>query len=194
MPAEERVLLLAGGVGGARMAEGLAACLPAGALTIVANVGDDETFYGLHVSPDVDTLIYTLSGRIDRSRGWGVAGDGLRAQGVLADLGAPVWMQLGDSDLGLHIWRSWQLAQGRRIGEITEIQCARFGARARVLPVTDDRLRTKLMTADGWMDFQSWFVGARCAPRVEAIEYRGAGDAPPRRTAFWRRYPPPRRS
>ncbi|MBX3577491.1 MAG: 2-phospho-L-lactate transferase [Rhizobiaceae bacterium] len=177
MSAPTRIVLLAGGVGGARMAEGLARALPAGALTVIANVGDDERFYGLHVSPDIDTLIYTLSDRIDRGQGWGVKGDTTRALDVLRDLDAPVWMKLGDADFGLHIWRSWRLAEGASLTEVTEEAAKRFGARAVVLPATDDPVRTKLKTEQGWMDFQRWFVGARCAPRVEALRYEGAERA-----------------
>lgn len=170
----KNIVLLAGGVGGARMAEGLARALPDRALTVIANVGDDEKFYGLHVSPDIDTLIYTLSDRIDRSQGWGVKGDGVKALDVLRDLGAPVWMKLGDADFGLHIWRSWQLTQGATLTEVTEQAAKSLGARARVLPATDDPVKTKLKTADGWMDFQPWFVGARCEPRVSELWYEGA--------------------
>jgi len=161
------------------MAEGLARALPAGALTVIANVGDDEEFYGLRVCPDIDTLLYTLSDRIDRSQGWGVAGDTVRALDVLRDLGAPTWMKLGDADFGLHIWRSWRLAQGASLSGITAEAAARLGARAAILPATDDRLRTKLSTDEGWMDFQPWFVGKRCAPRVFALAYEGAETARP---------------
>lgn len=170
-------VLLAGGVGGARMAEGFARALPDGALTVVANVGDDESFYGLHVSPDIDTLIYTLSGRIDRVQGWGVEDDALRALTVLSDLGAPAWMKLGDADFGLHIWRSWRLGDGATLSEITAEAAQRLGARARVLPATDDPLKTRLLTDRGWMDFQPWFVGARCEPRVSELRYDGADVA-----------------
>lgn len=172
-----KIVLLAGGVGGARMAEGLARALPAGTLTVIANVGDDERFYGLHVSPDIDTLIYTLSDRIDRTQGWGVRDGTVRALDVLRDLGAPVWMKLGDADFGLHIWRSWRLSEGATLSEVTQAAAERLGARARVLPATDDPLRTRLLTDRGWMDFQPWFVGARCAPRVEALAYEGAAAA-----------------
>lgn len=177
MSAPAKIALLAGGVGGARMAEGLARALPAGALTVIANVGDDERFYGLHVSPDIDTLIYTLSDRIDRGQGWGVKADTTRALDVLRDLEAPVWMKLGDADFGLHIWRSWRLSEGASLTEITAESASRLGARAAVLPATDDPLRTRLKTDQGWMDFQPWFVGARCAPRVEALRYEGAQNA-----------------
>lgn len=172
-----KVVLLAGGVGGARMAEGLARALPQGALTVIANIGDDEQFYGLHVSPDIDTLIYTLSDRIDRKQGWGVGDDATKALDVLGELGAPVWMKLGDADFGLHIWRSWQLAQGRTLTDITREAAQRMGATAEILPASDDPVRTRLLTDDGWMDFQPWFVGARCEPEVHEIRYESVEKA-----------------
>lgn len=175
----QKYVLLAGGVGGARMAEGLARTLPEGTLTVIANVGDDDLFYGLHVSPDIDTLIYTLSDRIERAQGWGVRNDGVRALDMLRDLGAPVWMKLGDADFGLHIWRSWRLAGGASLTDVTKEAAERLGSRAHVLPATDDSLQTKLLTDDGWMDFQRWFVGSRCEPRVLRLRYEGAGNATP---------------
>lgn len=171
------VVLIAGGVGGARMAEGLARALPAGALTVIANVGDDDDFYGLRVCPDIDTLIYTLSDRIDRKQGWGVADDTVRALDVLGTLAAPTWMKLGDADFGLHIWRSWRLAAGNSLTKVTREAAMRLGARARILPASDDPVRTKLRTADGWMDFQPWFVGRRCEPRVLELRYDGTEKA-----------------
>lgn len=173
------VVLLAGGVGGARMAEGFARALPQGALTVIANVGDDEEFYGLRVCPDIDTLLYTLSDRIDRSQGWGLAGDTVKALDVLRDLGAPSWMKLGDADFGLHIWRTWRLAEGESLSAITAETSRQFGACANILPATDDRLRTKLRTEEGWMDFQPWFVERRCEPKVTALTYEGAETAKP---------------
>lgn len=171
------VVLIAGGVGGARMAEGLARALPAGALTVIANVGDDDDFYGLRVCPDIDTLIYTLSDRIDRKQGWGVADDTVRALDVLRTLAAPTWMKLGDADFGLHIWRSWKLATGNSLTKVTQEAAMRLGAHARILPASDDQVRTKLRTADGWMDFQPWFVGRRCEPEVLELRYDGAEKA-----------------
>lgn len=172
-----RVVIIAGGVGGARMAEGLKRALALGALTVVANVGDDEEFYGLRVCPDIDTVLYTLSDRIDRAQGWGVADDAVKALGVLGTLGAPVWMKLGDADFGLHIWRSWRLAEGASLSAVTAEAAERLGAGAAVLPATDSRLRTKLLTDEGWMDFQPWFVGRRGEPKVAALRYEGAEDA-----------------
>lgn len=175
----QRVVLLAGGVGGARMAEGFARALPAGALSVIANVGDDEEFYGLRVCPDIDTLLYTLSDRIDRGQGWGVANDTVKALDVLRELGAPAWMKLGDADFGLHIWRSWRLAAGESLSQITATASEQMGSRAKILPATDDPLRTKLYTDEGWMDFQPWFVGRRCAPTVSELRYEGADTARP---------------
>ncbi len=171
--------MLAGGVGGARMAEGFARALPPGSLSVIANVGDDEEFYGLRVCPDIDTLLYTLADRIDRAQGWGVADDTVKALDVLRELGAPAWMKLGDSDFGLHIWRSWRLAGGASLSEITGEAASRLGARAGIVPASDDRLRTKLLTDQGWMDFQPWFVGKRCEPKVTALRYEGATEARP---------------
>jgi LPPG:FO 2-phospho-L-lactate transferase len=159
------------------MAEGLVRALPEGTLTVIANVGDDDHFYGLHVSPDIDTLIYTLSDCVDRTQGWGVRDDTVRALDVLRELGAPAWMKLGDADFGLHIWRTWRLAEGATLSEVTAEVAERFGASARVLPATNDPLRTRLLTEQGWMDFQPWFVGARCAPAVKALAYEGAAEA-----------------
>lgn len=183
-PDFSQVVLLAGGVGGARMAEGFARVLPAGALTVIANVGDDEEFYGLRVCPDIDTLLYTLSDRIDRGQGWGVAEDTVKALDVLRELGAPAWMKLGDADFGLHIWRSWRLDAGESLSQITAAASERMGARATILPATDDPLRTKLNTDEGWMDFQPWFVGKRCAPKVSELRYEGAAAARPSKQAL----------
>jgi LPPG:FO 2-phospho-L-lactate transferase len=159
------------------MAEGLARALSPNALTVIANVGDDDKFYGLHVSPDIDTLIYTLADRIDRTQGWGVAQDTTNALSVLAELGVPYWMKLGDKDFGLHIWRSWRMAEGATLTEVTQEAGVQFGARARILPVTDEPVKTQLLTSTGWMDFQTWFVREKCAPHVEAVRFAGAENA-----------------
>lgn len=179
-----KVVLLAGGVGGARIAEGLARALPENALTVIANVGDDDTFYDLLVCPDIDTILYTLSNRIDRAKGWGLEKDTVKALAVLEELGAPAWMMLGDADFGLHIWRSWRLAQGATLSDVTREAALRFKVPARIVPATNDPLRTKLATDDGPLDFQAWFVGARCQPRVREVRYVGAETAVPCREAI----------
>jgi LPPG:FO 2-phospho-L-lactate transferase len=173
-----RVTLLAGGVGGAKMAEGFAA-LDDVELTIIGNVADDDTFHGLWVSPDIDTMLYTLSGRIDRTQGWGVADEGRRALDTLSELGAESWMFLGDRDFGLHIYRTERLRRGDRPSEITHDIATRFGVAAKLLLPTDDRVQTRVRTDAGWLSFQEYFVREKCAPKVLELQYQGIEDARP---------------
>lgn len=173
-----RVTLLAGGVGGAKMAQGFAA-LENVDLTIIGNVADDEEFHGLWVSPDIDTMLYTLSGRINREQGWGVADEGRRALDTLTDLGADTWMFLGDKDFGLHIYRSERLRNGDRASDITRDIAARFGIGAQLVLPTDDRIQTKVRTDAGWLSFQEYFVRERCAPEVLELAYHGIDAAQP---------------
>ncbi|MEM9350553.1 MAG: 2-phospho-L-lactate transferase [Pseudomonadota bacterium] len=167
-----RVTLLAGGVGGAKMAEGFAT-MPEVDLTIIGNVADDEEFHGLWVSPDIDTMLYTLSGRINRDQGWGLADEGRRALDMLGDLGADTWMFLGDRDFGLHIYRTERLRRGDRPSEITADIARRFGIEARLVLPTDDRVQTRVRTGAGWLSFQEYFVRERCVPEVLELSYEG---------------------
>jgi len=178
------VVLLAGGGGGARMAEGLANALPQGTLTVIGNIADDEIFYGLHISPDIDTLLYTLSGHINRNQGWGIADDTIHAQGMLKHLGEPVWMRLGDADLGMHIWRSAQLKKNKNLTFITAMAGKMLKARACVLPPTNETIATKITTEKGRMGFQEWFVKNHCEPKVLAIHYHGCHKAKPTQKAL----------
>ncbi|MCY4303946.1 MAG: 2-phospho-L-lactate transferase [Aestuariivita sp.] len=171
-----RVTLLAGGVGGAKMAEGFAA-LDGVELTVIGNVADDEEFHGLWVSPDIDTMLYTLSGRINREQGWGVAGDCRRALDTLGELGADTWMFLGDRDLGLHIYRTERLKRGDSLSDITSDIAHRFGIDAQIVLPTDDRLQTRVRTAQGWLSFQEYFVRESCAPEVLELDYHGLSNA-----------------
>ncbi|ACD18632.1 2-phospho-L-lactate transferase [Paraburkholderia phytofirmans] len=171
-----RIVLLAGGVGGARMALGLSAELATGSLSIVANIGDDEDFYGLRVCPDLDTLLYTLSGKVDPMQGWGVEGDNTRALGVLGELGAPVWMKLGDADMGLHVWRTWRLAFGESLTSVMAEASARFGVPGYLLPACDAPVPTEIVCDEGPLRFQQWFVAHRAAPPVREVRYCGAED------------------
>ena len=173
-----RVVLLAGGVGGARMAEGFAA-LPDVSHSVVGNIADDDAFHGLWVSPDIDTLTYTLAGLVDRSQGWGVADEGHRALGVLASLGQPTWMTLGDRDLGLHIYRTMRRARGDRPSQIARDVAAAFGVGPAILLPTDDRVQTRIETAAGTLSFQEYFVRERCAPEVTGLWFDGAEAATP---------------
>jgi LPPG:FO 2-phospho-L-lactate transferase len=174
-----RVTLLAGGVGGARFARGLLAVLPPADVTIVGNVGDDLEHWGLAISPDLDTLLYTLTGRIHPEQGWGVAGDTREAMGVVAGLGGVDWFILGDRDIGLHLVRSERLRAGEPLSAVTADFARRYGLAARLLPASDDRLRTRIVTADGELAFQEWLVGRRAADPVRAVRFEGVPGARP---------------
>lgn len=171
-----RVTLLAGGVGGAKMAEGLYG-LSDVELTVIGNIADDQEFHGLWVSPDIDTLTYTLSGRINRSQGWGVADDGLRALETLGDLGEDTWMTLGDRDLGLHIHRTMRRRRGDRPSAIAADVARAFGVTCRIVLPTDDVVQTQIKTHDGWIGFQEYFVRDRHEPEVLDYTFAGAADA-----------------
>lgn len=173
-----KVTLLAGGVGGAKMAEGLAA-LEDVELTIIGNIADDEAFHGLWVSPDIDTVTYTLAGLIDRKQGWGVANDGMRALGMLEALGQPSWMTLGDKDFGLHIYRTMRRAQGDRPSQIANDIAQALGVKPRIVLPTDDRVQTRLLTDSGELSFQEYFVREKCAPEVSGLWFEGIADARP---------------
>lgn len=173
-----KVTLLAGGVGGAKMAEGLAA-LEGVELTIIGNIADDEQFHGLWVSPDIDTVTYTLAGMIDRSQGWGVADEGLRALGVLEKLGEPTWMTLGDKDLGLHIYRTMRRAEGDRPNDIARHISKAFGVKPTIVLPTDDWMQTRLVTDIGPLSFQEYFVREQCKPEVLEIWFEGVEFAKP---------------
>ena len=171
-----RVTLLAGGVGGAKLAEGFVA-LAGVDLTILGNVADDDEFHGLWVSPDIDTMIYTLSGRIDRAQGWGRADEGRRALDTLADLGAETWMFLGDRDFGLHIYRTHRLRSGERRSQIVAHVARQFDVPAQIVLPTDDRVQTRVRTPAGWQSFQEYFVRDRCAPKILDLAYEGLQHA-----------------
>ena len=173
-----RVALLAGGVGGAKLADGLYRALPQGELSIIANPGDDFELHGLTICPDHDTLLYTLAGLGDRERGWGLAGETWNALDQFGKIGAPDWFRLGDRDLALHIHRTALLKAGGRLTEVNRELQRRLGlADAPILMATDDPLRTRVRTPEGWMEFQPWFVGAQAKPEVLEIEFVGAQRA-----------------
>jgi LPPG:FO 2-phospho-L-lactate transferase len=172
-----RVALLSGGGGGARFARGLAAVLEPGELTVIGNVGDDLEILDLHVSPDLDSLLYTLGGLIDDDRGWGRADETWNALETVAAFGGEDWFRLGDRDLGLHLVRTQALRDGVPLSEITARLAARAAVETRILPATDDRLRTHVVTPAGCFGFQEWYVGRRHEDEVDAVEYVGAADA-----------------
>ena len=173
------IVALSGGIGGAKLAVGLAQALPAGRLTAVANTGDDFEHLGLAISPDIDTLTYALADLDNSALGWGRRDETWSFMETLAALGGETWFRLGDRDLALHVERTRRLRAGQALSDITVDIGRRLGARARVLPATDNSVRTRLRTERGWMDFQPWFVGLRAAPRVAEVVFAGAEQARP---------------
>jgi LPPG:FO 2-phospho-L-lactate transferase len=173
------VLALSGGVGGAKLALGLARVLPPGALTVVANTGDDFEHLGLHISPDIDTLIYTLAGVQNRETGWGRDEETWSFMAALAELGGETWFKLGDRDLAVHVERTRRLKSGEKLSAITADIARSLGVASRILPMTDDRVRTQVLTQNGPLDFQRYFVQERCAPEVTGFAFDGAGSSQP---------------
>lgn len=177
MSAAPRILALSGGVGGAKLVAGLASVLPATALTVAVNVGDDFEHLGLTICPDFDTLLYTLSGVVHPQQGWGRADESWQLQDELRHLGGPTWFQLGDRDLALHLLRRDLLSRGQTLSEVSEELARRLGLAIRVLPVSDDAVRTIVDTDEGALPFQDYFVRRRAEPRVRALRYEGAAQA-----------------
>jgi LPPG:FO 2-phospho-L-lactate transferase len=173
------VLALCGGVGGAKLAFGLAAEIPPGDLTIVVNTGDDFEHLGLTICPDIDTVLYTLSGLADRERGWGLAGETWGFMRALSRLGGEDWFMLGDHDLATHVERTRRLAAGESLSSVTASLARALGLAANVVPMSDAPVRTRILTAQGELAFQRYFVQQRCAPVARAVRYQGADDARP---------------
>lgn len=174
-----RVVVLTGGVGGAKLVLGLSHLLPPGDVTAVVNTGDDFRHLGLHISPDIDTLLYTLAGKANRAQGWGRQDESWRFMAALAELGGPVWFNLGDGDLALHILRTDALAAGTALSAVTEGFARSWGVATRVLPMSDDPVATEILTADEGLPFQRYFVERRCEPIATGIVFRGAAEARP---------------
>jgi LPPG:FO 2-phospho-L-lactate transferase len=174
-----KVALLAGGLGGSRLARALAEAIDPRELTVIGNVGDDVEVLGLHVSPDLDTILYTLSGRLDETKGWGRADETWHALETASELGAETWFQLGDRDLGMHLARTEALRRGEPLSALTARIAAAFGIEPRLLPATDDRLRTWVETPAGEFPFQDWFVARQHRDEVDAVRFEGAGEARP---------------
>jgi LPPG:FO 2-phospho-L-lactate transferase len=171
------VVVLTGGVGGAKLVLGLAQVLPAEQITAIVNTGDDFRHLGLAVSPDIDTLLYTLAGKANAAQGWGREGESWSFMEALRSLGGPDWFNLGDGDLALHVLRSAALARGERLSAIIDGFARAWGVETRVLPMSDDAVSTFLSTDAGELAFQDYFVALRCAPVVSAIRFEGAAEA-----------------
>jgi LPPG:FO 2-phospho-L-lactate transferase len=175
-----RVALLSGGTGGAKLAHGFQQVLePARRLSVIVNTADDLELFGLHVSPDLDSVLYTLSGLVDPVRGWGVAGDTDRALTMLERYGEETWFWIGDADLGTLVRRSAQLRRGATLTQVTADMAAALGVRSSILPSTDDRLRTRILTDGGDLEFQRYFVERGQRDEVRGISFEGAADARP---------------
>ncbi|HEX4881318.1 MAG TPA: 2-phospho-L-lactate transferase [Porticoccaceae bacterium] len=173
-----RVLALCGGVGGAKLALGFYRMLGP-ALTLVVNTGDDFTHLGLRICPDLDTVTYTLAGRVNPETGWGRADDSGRFMAAVTELGGEDWFFLGDRDLALHVERTRRLAEGESLSAVTAAVAAAFGITARVLPMSDQPVATQVETDAGTLAFQEYFVRERCRPALRGLHYRGAAQATP---------------
>jgi len=177
--ASPSVLALSGGIGGAKLALGLTQAMPPESLLIVGNTGDDFEHLGLHVSPDLDTLMYTLSGKADPEKGWGLASESWAFMQALEALGGETWFQLGDGDLATHVERTQRLRAGEHLTEIISDFCRRLGIASRIVPVSDDPVRTIVETPDGDLAFQHYFVRERCQSTVSGFRFQGADAAQP---------------
>lgn len=174
-----KVTVLSGGVGGARFLRGLIDVLPQSDITVIGNVGDDLELLGLHISPDLDTVLYTLSGAGDAERGWGRADEAWRALDTVAQLGGDTWFLLGDRDIGLHLYRTEALRKGEPLSAVTARIAMGFGLELALLPATDDPLRTWVDTPAGSFPFQQWFVARRHEDEVDGVRYVGHEGARP---------------
>lgn len=173
----DKVVVLTGGVGGAKLVLGLSHVIPPERITAIVNTGDDFTHLGLHVSPDIDTLLYTLSGKANTQQGWGREGESWSFLEAVRSLGGEDWFQLGDGDLALHVLRTARLAQGESLSAITRDFAASWDIGVTVVPMSDDPVSTHLSTDAGELPFQHYFVKYRCEPAVRSIRFEGAEQA-----------------
>lgn len=179
MNTQPHVIALSGGVGGAKLANGLLHVLPQDSLSLILNTGDDFRHLGLHISPDIDTALYTLGGIHNRELGWGREHESWRCMEALDTLGGETWFRLGDTDLATHILRTQRLAAGESLSAITADFAHRLGIRARLLPMSDDAVRTRVYTTAGEFEFQHYFVRLQCRPQVKKIAFSGTDNARP---------------
>jgi LPPG:FO 2-phospho-L-lactate transferase len=174
-----RILVLTGGVGGAKLVLGLQQVVAPERIVTVVNTGDDFDHLGLRVSPDIDTLLYTLSGLADREKGWGRGDETWSFMAALKAIGGEDWFLLGDRDLAMHVERTHRLAAGQSLSQVTAAFAASLGVAPTILPMSDDPIATRVVTDAGVLDFQDYFVRRRCAPRLESVRFDGAEAARP---------------
>jgi LPPG:FO 2-phospho-L-lactate transferase len=172
-----RVLVLSGGVGGAKLLRGFFRVLAPGTLAALINTGDDFEHFGLHISPDIDTALYTLAGLANAEQGWGRAGETWNFMAALELIGGETWFRLGDADLALHMERTRRLRAGETLTSVTRHFAQSFGIAAEVLPMSDDRVATQVITDEGELAFQDYFVRRRCRPAVRGLRFAGAASA-----------------
>jgi len=173
------VVALAGGVGAARLLRGLAQVVPPEELTIIGNTGDDFELYGLHISPDLDIVTYTLAGIVDETKGWGVAGDTFNCLGMLERLGFETWFKLGDRDLATHVTRTKMLRDGLTLAQATAELCRRLNVNVKLVPMSNDSVRTKILTEESCLDFQEYFVKRGTKDEVKGVLFEGSDKADP---------------
>jgi LPPG:FO 2-phospho-L-lactate transferase len=178
-PRPLKITALAGGIGAAKFLLGLTRVMPAEDLHIIANTGDDIELFGLRISPDIDTVIYTLAGVINQTSGWGLAGDTFESLKWLGRYGESIWFNLGDRDLATHIYRTHALRQGKSLTEVTRHIAASLGVSSTILPMTDSYTPTRVLTDEGELHFQEYFVARRCEPRVAGIRFANIEAAQP---------------
>lgn len=174
-----KVTTLAGGVGAARFLTGLVKVIPPEALTVIVNTGDDITLHGLHISPDVDIVTYTLAGIVDETKGWGIKDDTFHALAMLKQLGEEAWFNLGDKDLATHIYRTNRLHQGATLTQITDEIRQNLGVKSKILPMSNDRFETRVKTPTGSIHFEEYFVKRQCKEDFLGVEFVGEASAKP---------------
>lgn len=173
------ICVLSGGTGGAKFVDGLRQVMPAEDITLVVNTGDDLLWWGLYVSPDIDSITYVLSGMLSRERGWGVKGDTFLCLQAMGQLGEPTWFHTGDRDLAMHLLRSRLLAEGKTLSEATAVISEKLGVKARVLPMSNSRVETRIQTPVGELSFEEYFVERWYQDPVSSVRFAGASDAEP---------------
>jgi LPPG:FO 2-phospho-L-lactate transferase len=173
------ITVLTGGTGGAKFVDGLHRIVPSEELTIIVNTGDDHDWWGVYVSPDVDSITYVLSGLLSAERGWGVRGDTFHCLQQMKELGEETWFSVGDRDLAIHLLRTKLLAQGRTLSEVTRSITRRLGLKHRILPMSDQRVETRIGTLTGELSFEEYFVKRRYQDPVQSVSFAGAGECQP---------------
>ncbi len=173
------ICVLSGGTGGAKFVDGLRQIMPAEEITIIVNTGDDLLWWGLYVSPDIDSITYVLSGLLSRERGWGVKNDTFLCLQAMGQLGEPTWFHTGDRDLAVHLLRSRLLAEGKTLSQATSTICEKLGVKARILPMSNSRVETRVDTPSGEFSFEEYFVQRWYQDPVNSVSFAGASDAEP---------------